>query len=349
MKTKKKKLLVATTNAGKFKEIKSFLADLPFQILSLKDLKKCPMAPSENESTIWGNAVVKACYYGEKTGLISLADDSGLFIDGLHGWPGVHSARIGRTDQSRRKLVLQRLKKADCRRAFFRAVLALYDPNNKTNYLATGETVGELLEKEVKNSANGFGYDPIFFVSDKQKTYAEMTEQEKNGCSHRGKALNQLKYYLHNQYSSRHIVVPIAIIVKDGKILVTKRNDPHRPDYHEKWEFPGGSMEFGETVKENLVREVKEETGLKIKPLEQLRPLYIKGQEYPTWSYQVYLIPYICSVLGRVGKVNDAEILDLKWISPKEVNKMVFVGENKEMFKKFLPELKQCIKKYKLK
>ncbi len=345
---KKKKLLIATTNMGKFKEIKNFLADLPFQILSLNDLKKCPPAPPENEPTIWGNAVVKACYYGEKTGLISLADDSGLFIESLHNWPGVHSARISKTDQSRRKLVLKELKDSKCRRATFRDVLALYDPNNKTNYLTTGETTGEILEKEIKNTTNGFGYDPIFFVTEKQKTYAEMSATEKNSCSHRGKALNQMKYYLHNQYSSRHIVVPVAVIVKDGKILVTKRNDPHRPEYHERWEFPGGSMEFGETVKENLAREVREETGMNVKPLEQIRPIYIKGQEYPTWSYQVYLIPYVCSVIGRAGKVNDAEVLDLKWISLGDVNKMAFVGENKEMFKAFLPELKQIIKKYKL-
>ncbi len=345
---KKKKLLVATTNIGKFKEIKGFLADLPFQILSLNDLKKCPPAPPENESTIWGNAVVKACYYGEKTGLISLADDSGIFVDALHGGPGVHSARIGRTDKSRRKLILEKLKGVECRRATFRAILALYDPNNKTNYLTTGETVGEILEKEVKNTVNGFGYDPIFFVTEKQKTFSEMTATEKNSCSHRGKALNQMKYYLHNQYSSRHIVVPVAVIVKNGKILVTKRNDPHRPEYHEKWEFPGGSMEFGETIEENLIREAREEAGMNIKPLEQLRPIYVKGQEYPTWSYQVYLVPYICSVSGRAGRVNDAETLDLKWVAPNEVDVLAFVGENKEMFKTFLVELKQLIKKHKL-
>lgn len=197
---KKEKLLIATTNVGKFKEIKGFLAGLPFQLISLKDLKKCPPAPPENESTIWGNAVVKACYYGEKTGLISLADDSGLFVDSLHGLPGVHSARIGRTEKSRRTLILKKLKGAECRHATFRDVLALYDPNDKTSYLSTGETDGEITEKETKNVVNGFGYDPIFFVTEKKKTYAEMTEKEKNGCSHRGKALKKIKTFLQKQY-----------------------------------------------------------------------------------------------------------------------------------------------------
>jgi len=199
---KRKKILIATTNLGKVKEFKSFLGDLPFQILSLNDLKKCPPAPPENESTIWGNAVVKACYYGEKTGLISLADDSGLFIDALNGGPGVFSARIGKTDGSRRKLILNKMKGAKCRHAVFKAVLALYDPNNKTNYLTTGEVEGEILNREIKATKNGFGYDPIFFASDQQKTYSEMTVTEKNACSHRGKALSQMKYFLHNQYKT---------------------------------------------------------------------------------------------------------------------------------------------------
>lgn len=345
---KKNKLLIATTNQGKFKEIKSFLNDLPFQILSLNDLTKKITPPPENEATIWGNSVVKACYYGEKTGLISLADDSGLFIDALGGWPGVHSARIGKSDQSRRKKVLDQLKKTTCRHAVFRAVLALYDPNNKTSYLSTGETIGEITEKEIKNTIDGFGYDPIFFVNEKQKTYSEMSKEEKNTCSHRGRALSQMKYYLQNQYSSRHIVVPVAIIVKNGKMAITKRNDPHRPEYHEKWEFPGGSMEFGETITENLVREIKEETGLKIKPLEQLRPLYVKSQKYPTWNYQVFLVPYICDIFGQSSRINDAEILELRWVKINEINKFNFVGENRQMLKSFLPELKKMIKKYKL-
>ena len=107
---KKKKLLVATTNIGKFKEIKSFLGDLPFQILSLNDLKKCPPAPLENKTTIFNNAILKAVYYAKRTGLISLADDSGLFIDALGGWPGVKSARIAKTDNARRRLVLKKMK-----------------------------------------------------------------------------------------------------------------------------------------------------------------------------------------------------------------------------------------------
>ena len=175
-----------------------------------------------------------------------------------------------------------------------------------------------------------------------------MTREEKNACSHRGKALYQMKHYIHKQYGSRHLVVPLAVIVKNGQIIITKRNDPYRPKFHKKWEFPGGSMEFGETIEQNLIREVKEETGLKIKPLQQLRPIYIKSQKYVNGNYQVFLVPYLCTVISQSEKINDAEVLDLKWIKLDEFNKYTFVGENKNLFRKILPELKILMNKYKL-
>lgn len=343
----KKKILIATTNVGKCNEMKKFLGDLPFSFISLNDIKEKIKAPEENEPTIWGNAMLKAVYYAEKTGIATLADDSGLFIETLNGWPGVISARIGRSNEARRKLILQKMNKKINRNACFKAALSFYDPNNQSSFTATGKSFGEILKKEDKND-NGFGYDPIFFSTEKNKPFSQMTMEEKNSCSHRGKALIQMKYFLHNQYGSRHIVVPVAIIIKNGEVLIAQRNDPFRLEYHEKWEFPGGSMEFGETFTENLIREVKEETGVKIKPLSQLHPILVRGQKYPTWSYQVYLIPFLCSVVNSKEKINDSEVLDLKWVSINNINKLSFVGENKELFKSFLPELKNLIKKYKL-
>ena len=342
----KTKLLIATTNKHKAKEILSFLGDLPFDFLTLNDLKRVPKPPAESGKTLEENAILKARYYGTKTGLICLADDTGLFIDALLGWPGVISARVGISGEDRRDKVLANMKGVKDRRAEFRAVLAIYDPTVDSLHTVTGSTKGKIAQHP--GFDNGFDYDVIFLESEKNKIYSDMSIIEKNACSHRGKALITAKYFLQNTYGAKHIVVPIAIIIKNGRILITKRNDPHRPEYHERWEFPGGSMEMGESIEKNLIREAKEETGYKIKPLEQLRPIIVKTQKYPTWSYQVYLIPYICSITSGSGRHNDAEVLEARFVKPEEISKMKFVGENESMFKNFLPELKKLIKKYHL-
>ncbi|MBI4992858.1 MAG: RdgB/HAM1 family non-canonical purine NTP pyrophosphatase [Candidatus Magasanikbacteria bacterium] len=243
------KILIATTNEGKFKEIKSFLGDLPVKLVSLGDVGTKYKEPAEDQPTLEGNAILKAKYYAEKTGLISLADDGGLFVDALKAWPGVKSARIADSKSRRNELVLGKLKGKTWKKrtARFRAVLAIYDPKTKDLYLTNGETAGHILEKAI-DSDNGFGYDPIFYVDEKKKAYVEMSVVEKNSCSHRGKALAQMKYFLRKQFGSRHIVVPLAIIIKDGKALIAKRNDPHNKKFHGTWEFPGGAVEYGETI-----------------------------------------------------------------------------------------------------
>ncbi|MDO8509720.1 MAG: RdgB/HAM1 family non-canonical purine NTP pyrophosphatase [bacterium] len=347
----KRKLLIATSNRGKFEELKHFLNDLPFEFLSLNELSKKIVSPDEVEQTIEGNAILKAKYYAEKTGLLSLADDVGLYVDALNGWPGVKSARIAENDIARNQLVLSKMKGTKKREAEFKAALALFDPISKETHVTVGQTKGIILKKPVQKNKNGLGYDSIFYVKDKKKTFAEMSTTEKNGCSHRGKALISIKYYLQNAFSPKHIVCPVAIIVKDGKFLITKRNDPHRPEYHERWEFPGGGVEWGEQIYDNLKRETLEESGYKIEPVKQLQHIYIANQEYSTFSYQVYLIPHICKIIKSVpGRYNDAEVLDMKWIKPeiKEISKYKFVGENLALIKIILPELKQTIKDYNL-
>lgn len=196
------KVLIATTNEGKFKEIKKFLGDLSIDFISLKDLENKYKEPIEDQSTLEGNAILKAKYYAGKTGLISLADDGGLFIDALKGWPGVKSARIADNKTKRNQLILKKLKNKNWKKrtAQFKLTLALFDPLTKDLHLTYGETAGHILEKPV-DSDNGFGYDPIFYVDEKKKAYVEMTMTEKNSCSHRGKALKRMKEFLRRQLS----------------------------------------------------------------------------------------------------------------------------------------------------
>ncbi|MFH0857840.1 MAG: RdgB/HAM1 family non-canonical purine NTP pyrophosphatase, partial [Candidatus Magasanikbacteria bacterium] len=233
-----KTLLIATTNEGKYKELLHVLDTQPFHILSLKDLETPLVDPEETEPTLDGNAMLKATYYGEKTGYMTLADDTGLFIHSLAGWPGIKSARIAHDSKERREAVLEKLQgKKDAERdATFHTTLALYDPDTKSMFLARGEANGRILEEEPSEIHHNFGYDPIFFVTEAEKTFDQMTNEEKNAMSHRGKAISQIKYYLANQYGGKHIIVPCAITVKDGKVLLARRNDPHNSEFHGKWE-----------------------------------------------------------------------------------------------------------------
>jgi len=340
------KILIATTNKGKFKETKDFLSDLAFEFLNLNDLKVSIPVPDENENNLEKNAMTKAAYYGEKTGLITLCDDSGLFVKTLKNFPGVYSARIAKTDKERCKIILEKLKNKKSRVATFASVYALYNPTNQDLYLASGLTAGKITEKEI--GKNGFGYDPIFWVNEKKQTYAEMSLQEKNSCSHRGKALNKVKYFLLNQFDPKHIVVPFGIIVKDGKMLISLRNDPHRPETHKKWEMPGGGVDFGFNVESTLLKEVKEETGYKVKIIRQLQGITVKSEVYPNFKYQVFLVPYVCKIIGGKLALNSNEVLKTKWISPSDYVNFQFLAGNDTMLKKLLPELKQVIKDYKL-
>lgn len=343
----KTKLLIATTNKGKFKEIEYFLHDLPFKFLSLDDLPKKIKAPEENAKTLEENAILKAKYYGKKFNLISLADDGGLFVDALNGWPGIKSARVGDTDENRRKILLKKMSKIkkEKRTAIFKTVLSIYDPFTDSSFSVSGELNGIILKKPAKNLNINFGYNPLFYVQEIKKTYGEMTLNEKNSCSHRGKALSKIKYYLQNQYGSKHIVVPFALIIKNDKLLMTKRNDPNRPEYHNKWEFPGGGVEFGETMEENLLREVREEVGYNVEIIKMLQYIAVESQQYPTFKYQVFLVPYVCKIKNGNGNFSSSESLGIEWFDLDDVLNHNLIGENARMYKKFLPELKEIVKR----
>lgn len=341
-----RKLLIATQNPAKVKEIMHAFETLPFELISLTDLPPVA-APEEPYNSIEFNAIAKAKYYAEQTGLLSLADDSGIFVDSLQGWPGVHSARIGETDDDRMNKVLEQLKGVppEERGASFRCVLAVVDPKTNSIHTAYGEEQGTVLEAPVAERRAGFGYDPIFFLPELGKTYAEIPVEEKNKTSHRAKALHQMEYVLKKEFGARHIVVPCGFIIQNGQLYLQKRNDPFRPDYHAKWEFPGGGVEFGEQIIPNVIREVKEETGYEVEVVQQLNHIQVEPQEYPNFSYQVYLIPLVCKIVGGKFDARDHEVMEGKWFDLDEVPQLPLVGNDKEFYEKVVDELKEIVQK----
>ncbi len=326
---KKRTLLIATTNSGKAKEIMSSLADLPFHCISVADLDRIPEEPEEYGHTLEENALIKARYYAEKTGHMSLADDSGFFIEAQGGWPGVKSARVAKTEDERCELVIEKLKNETNRHAQFRGVMTMYDPVHSVTFLAEGRIDLEVLETMPKKRKHGHGYDPILLVPEHGKTLDEMTVIEKNAISHRGKALITMKRYLQNQYRGKHFVVPIALIVKDGKILMNKRNDPHNQKVHGIMEFPGGGVEMGETVRDSVRKECKEETGYDVKVLAPLSEAYVKTFEYDSGDCQFYIMPYLCKIIGGELNPNDEEVLESHWMTYDEaLAAKKFPGDN---------------------
>lgn len=214
-----KKLLIASNNPGKIREIKEILKGIPFEIKSLKDVDfKDDIL--ETGKTFEENAVSKAETVGEKTGLITLADDSGLEVDALSGQPGIHSARyVQGSDKDRVNKLLGELKgiPKEKRTARFRAVVALYVPLSASNSIMSslrkqgsrreeisriltfeGISQGYITDKPI--GKNGFGYDPVFFNLDLGKTNGEASPAEKNHVSHRARALFRLKGFLRKQH-----------------------------------------------------------------------------------------------------------------------------------------------------
>ena len=193
-----RKLLIATRNKGKFLEIKKALESLPFEFFSLDDSKKIPQdfEVEEKGKSFLENAVLKAKTFGKLSGLLTLADDSGLEVKALDGRPGIYSSRYAATDEERNKKLLGELKDIpkEKRDAQFRCMIAIFDP--KTKKLATGEGICKGKISEQPKGKYGFGYDPIFFLPRLRKTMAQLTSEEKNKISHRGKALKKARKVL---------------------------------------------------------------------------------------------------------------------------------------------------------
>jgi XTP/dITP diphosphohydrolase len=185
------KLVIATNNQDKLKEIRSLLNGLDLEILSVSKVI-AGFEVVEDKDTILGNAAKKALETAKATGLPSLADDTGLFIDSLEGEPGVFAARFAGencTYADNRQKALQLMQHKVNRRAEFRTIVVLADSDGVITYR---EGIVEGFITHAERGDNGFGYDAIFEVVGTGKTYAEMDEKEKNDCSHRGKALRAI-------------------------------------------------------------------------------------------------------------------------------------------------------------
>jgi XTP/dITP diphosphohydrolase len=192
------KILVATTNPGKLKEISEML-DFDVDWKSLKDFSGVKEI-EEDGKTFQENARKKAMGYARQTGLWTLADDSGLVVDALGGLPGVNSARFSGVKDSNRGLLdhknmtklLDLLKDVpdEKRTARFVCCLCLASPE-KVLAETSGTLEGVIIRKE--EGSNGFGYDPVFFIPQKEKTVAQLNSEEKNKISHRGQAIMHLK------------------------------------------------------------------------------------------------------------------------------------------------------------
>jgi XTP/dITP diphosphohydrolase len=191
------RLLVATTNAGKLREIREALAGLPLSIIALSPEFESLPAPEETGQTFAENARLKARYYAEATGLLTVAEDSGLEIDALGGRPGVLSARYpGATYEERFQNLYA--EGASGSTARFVCALALAAPRDEASaeilFEARGVVEGEIAP-EPRGTA-GFGYDPIFYYPPYGCTLAEVSADQKLRVSHRGAAFRQLEAYL---------------------------------------------------------------------------------------------------------------------------------------------------------
>ena len=187
------KLVFATNNPNKLKEVKEILPNT-IELLSLKDIQ-CFDEIEETETTLEGNAQLKADYITQKFGYNCFADDTGLEVEILKGKPGVYSARFaGKPCNSENNIqkLLAKLKNKTNRKAQFRTAISLN--LNEEKFLFEGICKGEILTK--KQGEKGFGYDPIFKPENNTASFAEMSSVEKNSISHRGIAIEKLVAFL---------------------------------------------------------------------------------------------------------------------------------------------------------
>jgi XTP/dITP diphosphohydrolase len=191
-----KRLIIATGNPGKIREIRQIYSDLSFQILSLDDISFKEKI-RETGKSFAENAIIKAESVGKKVNELTLSEDSGLVIDALNGRPGIYSARYSPgTDTDRLKKVLKDLEGIPLgkRTARFIASVAIYNPDTLKTQTFIGISEGRITDVPIGD--NGFGYDPIFYNLDLKKTNGQATDEEKNRVSHRARALTAAKKIL---------------------------------------------------------------------------------------------------------------------------------------------------------
>ena len=196
-----KKIVLASKNLDKLKEMRLVLANLPLEIFSLADFGNLPDAV-EDGKTFEENALIKARFFRERTGLACLADDSGLEVDALGGLPGVYSARFAgyhADDGTNNQTLLNELAKVGAveSAADYRCALAFVDTDG-TEIVTDGKICGKI--KIVAQGSGGFGYDPYFYI-DATKTMAQLPVDEKNLISHRGKALRAMALKIKERFT----------------------------------------------------------------------------------------------------------------------------------------------------
>jgi XTP/dITP diphosphohydrolase len=182
------KFVLATHNPGKLKEMSAILAELGIQVVG-PDALGIDVEVEETGTTFAENAMLKAQAICAAAGLPAIADDSGLCVDALNGGPGVYSARYGGEgldDRGRTKLLLENMRGQTTRAAHFACAICCVFPNGDT-LTAEGRCEGAIAFAPM--GEGGFGYDPVFLVPEKAKTFSQLTAEEKNAISHRGKAL----------------------------------------------------------------------------------------------------------------------------------------------------------------
>ena len=182
----KKILYIASRNPGKVEEYKKMLSDVNCRLLVQPD----SLEVIEDGETFRENAIKKACEISKETGNFAIADDSGLCIDALNGRPGIYSSRYANNDKDRIKRILNELEGINNRKAFFVANICLSSPEGGLLKVIEEKCYGNILLKP--RGFNGFGYDPIFEEISSKLTFAEMRDDEKDRCSHRGKAIQKL-------------------------------------------------------------------------------------------------------------------------------------------------------------
>ncbi len=185
-----RKLLFATTSKHKASEVRAILSGAGIELFTLSDFPELPEPPETGE-TFCENALQKARFCYERTGLLCVADDSGIEVDALGGAPGVYSKRFSpeQTDEANNRLLLQKLTTATNRTARYRCAMALVGENGEQ--VAEGSCEGSIAHDE--RGSGGFGYDPLFLPTDYPgRTMAQVSDQEKNAISHRGHAFRQL-------------------------------------------------------------------------------------------------------------------------------------------------------------
>lgn len=185
-------MVLATRNEGKIAEFRQLLGDFEIEMKSLNDFGPIPLV-EEDGNTFEDNAYKKAHFTARFLGLPALADDSGLLVNALDGMPGVQSARYageGATDETNNLKLLEAMKALGERHASFMCIIAIAVPAGPALIYA-GRCEGQIATEQL--GKNGFGYDPLFYFPPLKRTFAQMSAEEKNRVSHRGKAMAELR------------------------------------------------------------------------------------------------------------------------------------------------------------